>query len=97
MRAALSVIVLAALAACATSRPTYLPDGRLGHSVTCSGAALSWANCETKAGDLCKANGYDVASATQDGAPIVWGQATTQTAQITAGTVINRTMLIACK
>lgn len=93
MKIAIAAIGLTALAACATAEQTFLPDGRAGHSIVCSGAALSWADCETKAGNLCKARGYDVASATQDGAPIIWGSAN----QVSGGTVINRTMLIACK
>lgn len=81
------------IAGCATAKTTYLPDGRSGHSINCSGTALSWAACETKAGDTCKARGYDVISATQDGQPFLWGSS----GQVTAGATIHRTMLIACK
>lgn len=87
------IAAVAVVAGCATAKTTYTPDGKQGHSITCSGAALSWATCETKAGSLCKERGYTVVSATQDGQPFVFGNAN----QVVAGTTYNRTMLIACK
>lgn len=97
MKIVFALAAIAALSACATATPTYLPDGRAGTSINCSGANLSWADCERKAGDLCKERGYDVASATQDGAPFAFGTATARSGQVSAGTVVTRTMLIACK
>lgn len=97
MKAVFALAVITAISGCATAKPTYLPDGRAGNSINCSGTALSWADCERKAGDLCKERGYDVASATQDGAPFAFGTATANSGQLSAGTMITRTMLIACK
>lgn len=56
------VIIIGALLlnGCATSTETYLPDGRLGYSINCSGAALSMNLCYEKAADICKNKGYDI-------------------------------------
>ena len=45
---------------CATASKTYTADGRPGYDVHCNGAALTWAACSAKAGELCEAHGYDV-------------------------------------
>jgi hypothetical protein len=93
------LIPFAALAvtSCATAKTTYLPDGRAGHSINCSGTAGNWGMCERKAGDLCKERGYDVVSAMQDGAPFAFGQTNQTNGSVMAGATINRTLLIACK
>jgi len=39
------------LAGCATARQTYTPDGKVGHSINCSGSALNWGMCYEKAGE----------------------------------------------
>jgi hypothetical protein len=78
---------------CANSRQTYTPDGRVGHSINCSGTARNWGMCEEKAGEICKERGYDVLSANGDNGAIV----TANNRQYLATTTISRTMLIACK
>ena len=50
------------LADCAMSKQTYLPDGRLGHSISCDGAAVGMNYCFEKAGELCQGRGYDLVS-----------------------------------
>lgn len=97
MRKIAAVTGLLVLAGCATATATYLPDGRKGHSLNCSGAALNWGMCETKAGEICREKGYDVVSAQQDGAPFAYGTATASSGALIAGANVNRTMLIACK
>jgi hypothetical protein len=97
MKAFLLPFAAMAMASCVTADKTFLPDGRQGLSIDCSGSALNWGMCERKAGDICKERGYDVVSAKQDGAPIVWGQANQASGAVYAGAVINRTLLIACK
>lgn len=78
---------------CATSKTTHLPDGSIGHSINCSGTGMSWGNCEEKAGEICKAQGYTVISKNGDtGATISSNQYGTY-----GGTVINRSMLIKCR
>jgi uncharacterized lipoprotein YmbA len=52
-----------ALVGCATTTPpkqTYLPDGRHGYVIDCSGHGGTWSDCFRQAGDLCSARGYAV-------------------------------------
>jgi hypothetical protein len=44
------------------SKETYLPDGRLGQSISCDGSAVGMNVCFEKAGELCKGRGYDLVS-----------------------------------
>jgi hypothetical protein len=83
------VIVLLAISGCATQKSTYLPDGRRGYTVNCSGSALSWDACYAKAGSICKDAGYDVIR--QD------GDTGSVASPLFGGSVITRTLLIACK
>lgn len=91
MRTAL--ILCVALAGCAQHKTTYLPDGRQGHSISCSGGSLSWNLCYEKAGEICKAKGYDVI--TKEGDQNV-SVAATQYGAV-GGSNTSRTLLIACK
>jgi hypothetical protein len=54
------IAFIALLSGCATASKIYLPDGRQGTLIKCSGWANSWGNCQEKAGELCGARGYDV-------------------------------------
>lgn len=56
----LSILSFFLLFGCATSSQTYLPDGRVGYSINCSGSALNMGMCYDKAADICKTNGYDI-------------------------------------
>lgn len=90
-----SIILIFAfyLASCATSKITHLSDGSEGHSINCSGTALSWGQCYEKAGELCGTNGYEIVSQSGDqGATVVANQY-----GLYGGSVINRSMLIKCK
>lgn len=85
--------VAVAITGCATQKSVYLPDGRQGHSINCSGSALSWDLCYQKAGETCKAAGYEILS--KDGEQ---GSSVTGTQYgVFGGTTMNRTLLIACK
>ncbi|MBY4947033.1 hypothetical protein K6V92_10425 [Cupriavidus respiraculi] len=96
MRVAFLLVAIAA-AGCATSSKTYGPDGRVAHSIGCSGAALSWGLCLEKAGEICGASGYDVLSSSGEMGHIATGTATRQNASFFAGSTASRSMLIACK
>lgn len=86
-------IVAGVLAGCATQKAVYLPDGRQGHSINCSGSALSWDLCYQKAGELCQAKGYDILA--KEGEQ---GSTITDTQYGVIGTsTMTRTLLIACK
>lgn len=81
------------LTACATSSKTYGPDGKEAYSITCSGMALDWGMCMSKAGDICGARGYNVLNVNGDSGEIV-----TSNPQMTfGGTTISRNMLVSCK
>lgn len=87
------VTVAIALGGCAMASKTYTPDGREGFSIDCSGSALSWGKCYEKAGDLCGSRGYDVLEKSGD-------QGDTLAANqfgLYGGSVITRSMVIACK
>lgn len=56
----LTFISIVSLFGCATSSQTYLPDGRIGYSINCSGSALNMGMCYEKAAEICKNNGYDI-------------------------------------
>jgi len=93
MKLAIVILVTSLLAGCATSSKTYTADGRVGHSINCSGTARSWGMCEEKAGELCGTRGYSILSKHEDSgftAKIGNGHAF-------AGSTISRSMLIACK
>lgn len=73
---------------CATSTPTHLPDGTIGHSIDCSGEMLTWGDCEVKAGEICKEKGYSILTEASD----VESSATATY----ASSSVNRTLLIKC-
>jgi hypothetical protein len=70
---ATSVLLIAFVhtAGCATASKTYTADGRPGYDVHCNGAALTWAACSAKAGELCEANGYDILERHMWGFPLM--------------------------
>jgi hypothetical protein len=90
----LAVALLAVLmAGCATSRETYTADGQKGHSINCSGNALTWGMCSEKAGELCGAKGYDVLERSGDQGAVASGSKS----GFFAGTVTSRSMIVRCK
>lgn len=90
----LNVILLASvLVGCATSSPTYAPDGSRAHSINCSGAALNWGMCYEKAGQLCKEKGYEVvAGGTDSNSTLIANQY-----GVYGGTAQTRSLVIKCK
>lgn len=113
MKLSFMVVVALTLQGCAYSKKTYLADGREGVSIDCSGGAMNWGYCERKAGDICKARGYEIISALQDKNPVAISEATGgasgyvngQNAQYNSGSSAfsfagmntSRTMLVACR
>lgn len=88
-----AVAAAVALSSCATHKPIYLPDGRQGYSVNCSGSALSWDLCYQKAGEICKTNGYNIIAKDGEESSMV-----TSSQYGTYGTpIINRSLVIACR
>lgn len=84
-----SSLFLFSLSACAIASETYLPDGSKGFSINCSGMVQSWNDCYQKAGELCRERGFKVVAGGTERGYIATPQS--------AGTVINRNMLISCK
>jgi len=89
----MSAIAIANISGCASSSKTFLPDGREGYTINCSGSALSWDLCYSKAGELCKERGYQVIA--RDGESGM--AASANQGLFFAGTTANRSMLIQCK
>lgn len=58
----MALVSITSLQGCATASQTYLPDGRMGFNLNCSGSMLNWGVCQEKAGEICGARGYDVIS-----------------------------------
>lgn len=85
------------LSACASASKTYGPDGREAYSINCSGAARSWGMCMEKAGDICGSRGYSVISAVGDVGNLAIASATTQNANLVAGSVMSRSMIVSCR
>ena len=54
------ILAITALTACANSSQTYTADGKVGHSINCSGTVRNWGMCYEKAGEICGAKGYEV-------------------------------------
>lgn len=84
---------IAALAGCAASHQTVMPDGSRGLSINCSGPALSWNQCYEKAGDKCP-HGYDIVRQDGDGGNASFGAGSGWAA---GGVSNTRTLLVTCK
>ena len=48
------------LTGCATSKIIYDSEGNEAHLNDCSGTALNWGLCQTKASEICQARGYAI-------------------------------------
>ncbi|WP_225784697.1 hypothetical protein [Xenophilus sp. Marseille-Q4582] len=101
MKALAPLLAVAALAGCATSTPTYGPSGKQAHSLTCHGAARSWATCYENAGAACGSAGYDVisqnGSVTPFGVSNGYANASGAAVSATAGGLVSRNLLIQCR
>jgi hypothetical protein len=90
----LSVLVLSG---CASATKTYAPDGREAYSLDCSGTSRNWGMCYEKAGEICKAKGYDTITVNGEQGVATGGHATTKSASVYGSSLHFRTMTIACK
>lgn len=106
------LVVAAGLGGCVTSHATYTPTGQRGFAISCSGAAHTWGDCLSAAGDDCTTQGFTVLSRNGTSVPIEYFNANDNT-QIKAklfafekneqsnvtsfrGPAIHRTMVVAC-
>lgn len=96
-----TVLVAAGLlTGCAMSKEIYLPDGTLGHSISCDGSALSVRHCFEKASQLCGAQGYTVIGQDREGNHYSYGggSANANSAVVTtqSGMMVTRTLMVRC-
>jgi hypothetical protein len=107
-----ALAIIAALifqSACVTTQESYLPDGSLGHHITCGGALFSMGDCMQKAGEICGAHGYQILNQNGEAIPFstssgaVNGTATpygggsiTGAYNSTSGSIVNRDLFVKC-
>lgn len=105
MRPHLLILSVFTLSACITSKPMHLPDGSLGHSITCGGQIYAFSDCFEKAGELCGAKGYDIVNA--NGEILPYSHSSGSIAgnkagfaggfQSQSGAFVNRSLFVKCK
>ena len=93
MRILVVLLSVAVLSGCASARQTYTSDGKVGHSLNCSGTARNWGMCYEKAGELCGTKGYVVLQ--KSGEQGAMATATQQGGFATS--TFTRTMIVQCK
>src|SRR5712692_1373139 len=92
-RGSIALLTVFLLSGCASAARTYGPDGREAFAISCSGLARNWGMCYSKAGELCGTRGYDVVGQGGDsGVAVSAGQS-----GVVGGSVISRSLLVACK
>ena len=92
MKMLFPIALLLLITGCATSKRMYMPDGKVGYNITCSGSALNWGLCYEKAGKICGKKGYTIIEKSGDKGAIVSGNQY----GLYGGSIINRNMLIVC-
>jgi hypothetical protein len=91
------LVPLLILAACATERTTYAPDGRKAYTLNCSGIARGWDKCFAAAGNICGAKGYDVIDRSDEPAAVGAASGSGGSYSAAYGRTSERSMVIACK
>lgn len=94
MKLAQAAVILAVLSGCATASKTYTADGKEGYTIDCNGTASSWSYCYEKAGELCKARGYEVIERNGERG---FGAMGTPSGSLIAGSTFYRSMVVQCK
>lgn len=87
----------AAISGCASASKTYMPNGRDGYSINCSGAARNWGMCYEKAGEICGTKGYEVLRKDEGRGAIASMNSSGYSSSGFAGTTHARSMLIQCR
>jgi hypothetical protein len=89
------------LSSCITTSDAYMPDGSLGHHITCGGGWFSMGDCIQKAGDICGSSGYTVVDKNGESIPFSQtnGYANSSSASVnsTSGSIIQRDLFVKCK
>jgi hypothetical protein len=100
MKTHIAMLIAAAgllLTGCAMSKETYLPDGRLGHSISCDGSAVGMNVCFEKAGELCGGRGYDLVNREGQIVPFGTASVSPKGGFGTYGAMNTKSILVACK
>ena len=93
-----TVAVVGTLAGCTHSRPIYLPDGREGHYVNCSGGYRNWGACYETASKVCGVSGYEIVERLGDNPQVDISQSSgVAVAQSKSRSTGRRSFIIACK
>ncbi len=87
-------VALTAITGCAIERQAYLPDGSLGHSISCDGAAVGMNICFEKAGSICGSRGYKLLN--RDGQVVYSGVAMPNQGYAGFGGFSTKSILIKC-
>lgn len=89
------------LSGCVTDTQTYMPNGSVGHHVTCGGAIFSMGDCYKRAGELCGRNGFTVIGENKESTAFSSGHASVGNgygvASVNSGSIVNRDLLVECK
>lgn len=85
---------LTAITGCAIERQSYLPDGTIGHSISCDGAAVGMNVCFEKAGSICGSRGYKLLN--RDGQVVYSGVAIPNQGYAGFGGFSTKSILIKC-
>lgn len=75
--------------ACASSSEINITDGKVGHTIYCSGSAYSWETCYKEASEICGMKEYDVLQKYEDEGAFVAYQS--------AEELPDRRLIIQCK
>lgn len=97
MKTGIVLLLTLSLTACASAKQTYAPDGRVGHTLNCSGTLRNWGMCYSKAGELCGAKGYDILQQTGEGGMQAGGNSSSHSSNFALTTLHFRSMTVACK
>lgn len=82
------------LSSCAIANKTYLPDGSVGHSISCDGSAVGMNVCFEKAGDICGSRGYKLLN--REGQVIYTGVALPEQGIAQFGAFNSKSIMIKC-
>jgi hypothetical protein len=99
------VVTATVLFGCASASEVYMPDGRKGYALNCSGMARDWGMCLKAAGEMCQVKGYDIFMRDASTGSIASIQASGNFSPYSGSygasgfgsTVFNRELLVACK
>lgn len=95
MKITLTTMVLTGLiSGCAIAKKTYLPDGSVGHSISCDGAAVGMNVCFEKAGEVCGEKGYKLLN--REGQVVYSGVAMPNQGYAQFGGFNSKSILVKC-